>query len=145
MVLPLMIVVAAMVSGLMTIGLLSHSVSVPPIGPTVATLIGLGVSIDYALFVVTRHRSNIKAGIPPLDAAARTLDSSGRAVLFGGTTVCIALPGMLVLRVSYVSGPGDRRAVHDDRRHPAAAAHVGAPCAVRRDAPIRPRRSRRPV
>ena len=111
MLLPLIIAIAALVSGLMTVGLLSHAVSIPSIGPTVATLIGLGVGIDYALFVVTRHRNNIKAGMSPQDAAVRALNTSGRAVLFAGTTVCIAVLGMLVLNVTYVSGLGISSAI----------------------------------
>jgi putative drug exporter of the RND superfamily len=111
MLLPLAVAVAALVSGLMTAGLVSHAVSIPSIGPTLATLIGLGVGIDYALFVVTRHRNNIKAGMSPQDAAAQALSSSGRAVLFAGTTVCIALLGMLVLNISYVSGLGIAAAI----------------------------------
>ena len=111
MLLPLIIAIAALVSGLMTVGLLSHAVSIPSIGPTVATLIGLGVGIDYALFVVTRHRSNIKAGMSPQDAAVGALNTSGRAVLFAGTTVCIAVLGMLVLNVTYVSGLGISSAI----------------------------------
>jgi len=111
MLLPLIIAIAALVSGLMTVGLLSHAVSIPSIGPTVATLIGLGVGIDYALFVVTRHRNNIKAGMSPQDAAVLALNTSGRAVLFAGTTVCIAVLGMLVLNVTYVSGLGISSAI----------------------------------
>ena len=111
MLLPLAVAIAALASGLLTAGLVSHAVSIPSIGPTLATLIGLGVGIDYALFVVTRHRNHIKAGMSPQDAAARALSSSGRAVLFAGTTVCIALLGMLVLNVSYVSGLGVAAAI----------------------------------
>jgi RND superfamily putative drug exporter len=74
-------------------------------------LIGLGVGIDYALFIVTRHRNNVKAGMSPQDAAVRALNTSGRAVLFAGTTVCIALLGMLVLRIGYISGLGIAAAV----------------------------------
>ena len=111
MLLPLAVAIAALASGLLTAGLVSHAVSIPSIGPTLATLIGLGVGIDYALFVVTRHRNHIKAGMSPQDAAARALSSSGRAVLFAGTTVCIALLGMLVLNVSYVSGLGIAAAI----------------------------------
>src|SRR5713226_3250681 len=65
MLLPLAVAIAALISGLMTAGLASHAVSIPSAGPTLATLIGLGVGIDYALFVVTRHRNNIKAGMSP--------------------------------------------------------------------------------
>jgi RND superfamily putative drug exporter len=109
--LPLIIAIAALVSGLMTVDIFSHAVSIPSAGPTLGILIGLGVGIDYALFIVTRHRSNLKAGMSPKDAAVRALNTSGRAVLFAGTTVCIALLGMLVLRISYISGLGIAAAI----------------------------------
>ena len=111
MLLPLAIAIFALVPGLMTTGLLSHAVTIPSSGPTLGILIGLGVGIDYALFIVTRHRNNLKAGMPPQDAAVRALNTSGRAVLFAGTTVCIALLGMLVLRIGYISGLGIAAAV----------------------------------
>jgi len=111
MLLPLIIAIAALVPALMAAGLLSHVVSIPSAGPTLGILIGLGVGIDYALFIVTRHRNNLKAGMSPTDAAVRALNTSGRAVLFAGTTVCIALLGMLVLRIGYISGLGIAAAV----------------------------------
>ena len=111
MLLPLAVAIAALATGLLTVGLVSHAVSIPSIGPTLATLIGLGVGVDYALFVVTRHRSNIKAGMSPQEAAVAALNSAGRAVLFAGTTVCIALLGMLVLNISFVSGLGIAAAI----------------------------------
>ena len=111
MLLPLAVAIAALASGLMTVGLLSHGVSIPSVGPTLGILIGLGVGIDYALFIVTRHRNNLKDGMPPREAAVLALNTSGRAVLFAGTTVCIALIGMLVLRISYISGLGIAAAV----------------------------------
>jgi RND superfamily putative drug exporter len=111
MLLPLAVAIAGLVSGLMTVGLAAHAISIPSIGPTLGVLIGLGVGIDYALFIVTRHRNNLKAGMTPAEAAARALDTSGRAVLFAGITVCIALLGMLVLRVGYVSGLGIAAAI----------------------------------
>src|SRR5579859_7395857 len=111
MLLPLAVAIAGLASGLMTVGLASHAVSIASIGPTLGVLIGLGVGIDYALFIVTRHRNNIKAGMTPQDAAASALNSAGRAVLFAGTTVCIALLGMLVLGVGYVSGLGIAAAI----------------------------------
>ena len=111
MLLPLAVAIAGLASGLMTVGLASHAISIASIGPTLGVLIGLGVGIDYALFIVTRHRGNLKAGMTPQDAAASALNSAGRAVLFAGTTVCIALLGMLVLRVGYVSGLGIAAAI----------------------------------
>jgi RND superfamily putative drug exporter len=111
MLVPLVVAIAALVSGLMTIGLVSHAVTIPSAGPTLGILIGLGVGIDYALFIVTRHRNGLKARLSPADAAARALNTSGRAVLFAGTTVCIALLGMLVLNVSFISGLGIAAAI----------------------------------
>ena len=109
--LPILIAITALISGLMTIQLFSHAMSIPSISPTVGTLIGLGVGIDYALFIVSRHRSNIKGGMTPFEAAVSALNTSGRAVLFAGSTVCIALLGMLVLNVGYVSGLGIAAAI----------------------------------
>ena len=111
MLVPLAIAIAALVCGLMTTGLLSNAVTIPSACPTLGILIGLGVGIDYALFIVTRHRNNLKAGMFPRDAAAGALNTSGRAVLFAGTTVCIALLGMLVLRIGYISGLGIAAAI----------------------------------
>src|ERR1700678_2682615 len=111
MLLPLAVAIAALASGLMTVGLLSHGGSIHSVGPTLGILIGLGVGIDYALFIVTRHRNNLKDGMSPREAAVQALNTSGRAVLFAGTTVCIALIGMLVLRISYISGLGIAAAV----------------------------------
>jgi putative drug exporter of the RND superfamily len=111
MLLPLIIAIAALVPSLMTVEIFSHAVSIPSAGPTLGILIGLGVGIDYALFIVTRHRNNLKAGMSTQDAAVRALNTSGRAVLFAGTTVCVALLGMLVLRISYISGLGIAAAI----------------------------------
>jgi RND superfamily putative drug exporter len=104
MALPLLTAVVALGSGLLAVGLLSHLVPIGTIGPTLAALIGLGVGIDYALFIVTRHRAGIQAGLTPEEAAVRALDTSGRAVLFAGGTVCVALLGLFVLRLSFLNG-----------------------------------------
>src|SRR5690606_28982484 len=84
--------------------LISHVTDVPDIASLLATLIGLGVGIDYALFIVTRHRRGILAGADPEDAAVTALNTSGRAVLFAGGTVCIALAGMLVTNLRFLDG-----------------------------------------
>jgi putative drug exporter of the RND superfamily len=104
MALPLLTAVVALGSGLLAVGLLSHIVGIGTVGPTLAALIGLGVGIDYALFIVTRHRTGIQGGLTPEEAAVRALDTSGRAVLFAGGTVCVALLGLLVLRLSFLNG-----------------------------------------
>ena len=102
--LPLICAVLALGCGLALTGLLAHAIDIATFSPTLATLIGLGVGIDYALFVVTRHRNAIKAGRDPEAACVRALNTSGRAVLFAGATVIVALLGLFVLGVSFLNG-----------------------------------------
>jgi putative drug exporter of the RND superfamily len=102
--LPLFTAVLALGCGLSITGLLAHLIDIATFSPTLATLIGLGVGIDYSLFVVTRHRNAIKAGREPEAACVRALNTSGRAVLFAGGTVIVALLGLLVLGVSFLNG-----------------------------------------
>ena len=104
MVLPLVTAAVALGTAIFGIGLFSHVMSVANIAPTLAALIGLGVGIDYALFIVTRHGDGLKAGMSSEVAAVRALNTAGRAVLFAGGTVCIALLGLLVLRLSFLDG-----------------------------------------
>ena len=111
MLLPLIAAVVALGSGIQAIGLLSHGLSFPVIAPTLAALIGLGVGIDYALFIVTRYRNSLKAGMTPEEAVVRSMNTSGRAVIFAGATVCIALLGLLVLRLSFLAGMGIAAAI----------------------------------
>ncbi len=111
MLVPLATAVLALGTATAAMGLLSHILGIATFAPTLATLIGLGVGIDYALFVVTRHRNGIKAGRTPEEAAITALDTSGRAVLFAGGTVCVALLGLLILRVSFLNGVGISAAV----------------------------------
>ncbi|MET7900891.1 MMPL family transporter [Streptomyces sp. NPDC005355] len=86
------------------IGLLGHAMTVADFAPMLGMLIGLGVGIDYALFIVTRHRTGLRQGLPVEQAAQRAVATSGRAVVFAGATVCLALLGMLVLRLSFLNG-----------------------------------------
>ncbi|NBM15966.1 MMPL family transporter [Streptomyces sp. GC420] len=88
----------------MGIELLGHAMTVADFAPMLGMLIGLGVGIDYALFIVTRHRTGLKQGLPPEEAAARAVATTGRAVVFAGGTVCVALLGMLILRLSFLNG-----------------------------------------
>ncbi len=104
MLLPLLSAIFALGAALALDGLLAGAFNIATFAPTLATLIGLGVGIDYALFIITRHRNAIKAGREPGDAVQLALDTSGRAVLFAGGTVCVALLGLLVLRVSFLNG-----------------------------------------
>ena len=104
MVLPLLAAVIALGTATFAIDLFSHLMSVSIIAPTLAALIGLGVGIDYALFIITRHRDGLRSGLSPEEAAVRALNTAGRAVLFAGSTVCVALLGLLVLRLSFLDG-----------------------------------------
>jgi RND superfamily putative drug exporter len=104
MVLPIVLGVAAVGAALATVALLSHAVSIGDFGPTLGALIGLGVGIDYALFIVTRHRSGLRAGLEPEQALVTAMNTSGRAVLFAGATVTVALLGMFSLGQSFLDG-----------------------------------------
>jgi RND superfamily putative drug exporter len=103
-VLPLVSAIAAMGSGLALIGLLSHLMSVATFANQLALLMILGVGVDYALFIVTRHRRNLMRGMSVEDSIVVALNTSGRAVLFAGITVCIALMGLWALGVSFLYG-----------------------------------------
>ncbi|MDZ7732912.1 MAG: MMPL family transporter [Acidimicrobiia bacterium] len=86
--------------------LVSNLLSMPEFAPTLAVMIGLGVGIDYALFIVTRYREELHRGHGHANAAGIALDTAGRAVLFAGTTVVISLAGMLLIGVPFVAGLG---------------------------------------
>jgi putative drug exporter of the RND superfamily len=104
MLLPIVTAIAGVGGGLMAITPLTHAMNVVDFAPILGALIGLGVGIDYALFIVTRHRRGLQSGLTPEQAAVKAIDTSGRAVLFAGSTVCIALLGILVLGVSFLNG-----------------------------------------
>jgi len=104
MLLPIGIAIFGVGTGLFSTQLMSHVTDVPDLAPLLATLIGLGVGIDYALFIVTRHRRGILRGADPEESAVTALNTSGRAVLFAGGTVCIALAGMLVTNLRFLDG-----------------------------------------
>ncbi|MFF8670541.1 MMPL family transporter [Streptomyces sp. NPDC015242] len=84
--------------------LLGHAMTVADFAPMLGMLVGLGVGIDYALFIVTRHRRGLKRGLSVAEAATNAVQTTGRAVVFAGATVCIALLGMLILRLSFLNG-----------------------------------------
>ncbi len=111
MIVPLVVAIAGLGAGLATIGLLSRVMTINSTAPTVAALIGLGVGIDYALFIVTRYRTGLREGLAPEQSAVQALNTSGRAVLFAGGTVVIALLGLLVLRISPTTAIGISAAI----------------------------------
>ena len=91
-------------SGLALIALLGHVFPAPGFSAIVAAMIGLGVGVDYALFIVTRFRSELHEGARPADALVTAMSTAGRAVLTAGTTVVIGMLGLLVLRQSLLNG-----------------------------------------
>ena len=103
-VLPLASAVVALVGGLGVIFILSHAINVSNITPYLAELMVIGVGVDYALFIVTRHRRNLRRGMPVPESIVNAINTSGRAVLFAGTTVCIAILGLIALGVSFFNG-----------------------------------------
>jgi RND superfamily putative drug exporter len=102
--LPILTAIAGVGCGLMAIAPLTHAMSVISLAPILGALIGLGVGIDYALFIFTRHRHGLRSGLAPREAAVKAIDTAGRAVLFAGITVCISVLGILVLRVTFLDG-----------------------------------------
>jgi putative drug exporter of the RND superfamily len=84
--------------------LLANLIDVPDWASSVATMIGLGVGIDYALLIVTRYRSELSYGASPQAAVAVAMSTAGRSVVFAGTTVVISLLGMLTMNQPYVPG-----------------------------------------
>jgi putative drug exporter of the RND superfamily len=90
--------------GTLLAGLLSHLVTVPEFANTLGIMIGLGVGIDYALFIVTRYRENLHRGDDTERATVVAIDTAGRAVTFAGTTVVISLLGMVIMGMSFITG-----------------------------------------
>ncbi|WP_149547190.1 MMPL family transporter [Streptomyces marokkonensis] len=104
MLLPIITAIVAVGTAVSLLGVLSHVMTLPASAPIVGSLIGLGVGIDYALFVVTRHRKGLKAGLSPEVSAERALNTSGRAVVFAGGTVCVAFLAMFALGMQFLNG-----------------------------------------
>ncbi|MGW6921193.1 MMPL family transporter [Streptomyces sp. NPDC054950] len=104
--LPLVTALISVVGGLACLGLLAAAFTFATVSPTLATMIGLGVGIDYALFLTTRHRQNLMDGADPAEAAGHANATSGRAVLVSGTTVIIALFGLYASGVSFIGKLG---------------------------------------
>jgi RND superfamily putative drug exporter len=102
--LPLVATGIALGTGLAVISLASHILDMANFSSELSLLIGLGVGVDYALFIVTRYRQGLQQGKSVEDAVVDAIDTSGRAVMFAGMTVCIALLGMFALGVSFLYG-----------------------------------------
>lgn len=103
---PVITALVGLVVGLGLVGLLGHVVSIPNVAPTLATMVGLGVGIDYALFIVFRHRDQIHSGMAVDESIAVAMATSGSAVVFAGATVIVALLALLVARVPLLGAMG---------------------------------------
>ncbi|MEU1853348.1 MMPL family transporter [Streptomyces sp. NPDC019990] len=102
-VVPLLSALISLVGGLAILGLLAAAFTFATVSPTLATMIGLGVGIDYSLFMITRHRQHLIDGADPVRAAGRAASTSGHAVLVSGCTVIIALAGLSASGVSFIA------------------------------------------
>ncbi|MGR3874995.1 MMPL family transporter [Streptomyces graminifolii] len=108
---PLVTALISVIGGLACLGLLAAAFTFATVSPTLATMIGIGVGIDYALFLITRHRQNLMNGSDPVRAAGQATATSGRAVLVSGCTVIIALAGLFVSGVPFIGKLGLAAAV----------------------------------
>ncbi|MFC4030704.1 MMPL family transporter [Streptomyces polygonati] len=104
MLLPIATALVGCGTAYMGIELLGHGMTVADFAPMLGMLVGLGVGIDYALLIVTRHRRGLKRGLTVAEALEEAVATTGRAVVFAGGTVCVALLGMLILRLSFLNG-----------------------------------------
>ncbi|WP_192582890.1 MMPL family transporter [Streptomyces albicerus] len=92
--LPIVVALVAILIGFSTIGVISGLMAVPEIATIVAMMLGLGIGIDYALFVLTRHRQNLANGMAVPEAVGRANSTAGLSVLFAGVTVIVAITGL---------------------------------------------------
>jgi putative drug exporter of the RND superfamily len=106
MLLPILNAIVALLLSLAVIRMLGHVTTVPSVAPTLATMIGLGVGIDYALFIVTRHFRGLQDGLGFDESIARAAATSGGAVFFAGGTVTIALVSLAVAHIPLVTTMG---------------------------------------
>ncbi len=101
---PLVTAGLGLITGIALIGFATHVTSVPQVATELAIMIGLGVGVDYALFIVTRFRENYNRRPDVESAVIGAMDTSGRAILLAGTTVIIALLGMFATGVTFLYG-----------------------------------------
>ena len=104
--LPIAVALGGVGAGMGMIVILSNVVNIPDFTTFLGIMIGLGVGIDYALFIVTRYREGLHAGRSPRAATISAMDTAGRAVLFAGVTVVVSLLGLLLIGIGWVAGMG---------------------------------------
>ncbi len=103
--LPIVTALMGLFVGVTSVSVLAAFIDVPEFSLILCVMVGLGVGIDYALFIVTRYREAVHAGHAPRDATVVAMGTAGRAVFFAGTTVVISLLGMLLIGISFVGAP----------------------------------------
>jgi putative drug exporter of the RND superfamily len=104
--LPVISALAGALTGVALLGMLAAATTFATTSPTLAIMMGLGVGIDYAVFLTTRHRQFVMDGTDPAEAAARSLATSGRAVVVAALTVVIALLGLYVSGITFIGKLG---------------------------------------
>jgi putative drug exporter of the RND superfamily len=109
--LPILTAVLGLLCGLSVVTLLSHVADIPTTAPTLATMIGLAVGIDYSLFIVTKHRTQVAQGMEVHESIARATATAGGAVLFAGGTVAISLLALVVAGIPLVTTLGYTSAI----------------------------------
>ena len=102
--LPISVALIGLIIASSIVGLISHFISMPDAVTSMVGMIGLGVGIDYALFIVTRFREGLHDGLSVEEAVVESIDTSGRAVVFAGITVIVAALGLLTIGLSFVTG-----------------------------------------
>ena len=108
---PLLSAIFSVVAGLSLLGLLAAAVTFPTTAPTIATLLGLGVAVDYGLFLVARHREQVDSGMDVVTSAKLAEGTSGAAIVVAGCTVVISILGLYLSGVSFVGSLGLAAAV----------------------------------
>ena len=103
---PLLSAIFSVGAGLSLLGLLAAATTFPTTAPTIATLLGLGVAVDYGLFLMARHREQMDAGMDLIASAARAEGTSGAAIVVAGGTVVISILGLYVSGVAFVGALG---------------------------------------
>lgn len=109
--LPLLTAIVGLASGFMGILIAARYIDISTFTPAFATMIGIGVGIDYALFVVTRFREGLADGLDTKEATVRAVDTAGRAVIFAGGVVVIAMLGLMTIGIPFVSALGIAAAI----------------------------------
>jgi putative drug exporter of the RND superfamily len=109
--LPIVTALFALGIGVSVITLFTHVFNTADFAPQLAFMIGLGVGVDYALFILTRFRNGLDEGLEKRQAAIAAVDTAGRAVLFAGITVIISLMGMMLLGLPFLYGVATAAAI----------------------------------